>query len=158
MSPATEPLIAHATADAVVAWRAGRAITAAQFIADAQATAARLRGKARADGSRARYVLNACADRYAFAVALAAGLIGGQVNLLPGSRATGALADLAARYPDHIAVTDGELSAAFAEGIVLDVSGAAGERWPAPAIDRAAPAAIAFTSGSTGEPLPQLKT
>src|SRR5665213_2308118 len=58
------PLITHARADAVLAWRDGKPITAAQFLSDARALAARL-----PVGSRA---LNLCTDRYYFTVAIAA--------------------------------------------------------------------------------------
>ncbi|HEX4763395.1 MAG TPA: AMP-ligase, partial [Usitatibacter sp.] len=57
---APQPLLAHA-ADAVFAWRRGKPVTAASFLADVMRAAEALPDE--------QYVLNFCADRYRFAVA-----------------------------------------------------------------------------------------
>jgi acyl-coenzyme A synthetase/AMP-(fatty) acid ligase len=147
-------LIAHAAAADTLAYVGARAVSAGQFVADVLRLAARLRAQA----PRARYVVNALADRYRFAVAFCAALVEGRVNLLPGSRAPAALAELAAAYPQHVAVTDGELAGGFASGFVFDDPPAQASDWPPPQIAAEALAAIAFTSGSTGKPVPYVKT
>ena len=148
------PLLRHAHADAVAAYAAGRAIAAGTFVADVQRIAARLAQHAR----ERRYVVNACGDRYRFAVTFCAALLDGRVNLLPNSRAPAALAELAARYPEHVVVADAELLGGFSDGILVDELPGTQSSWPPPRIARDAHAAIAFTSGSTGIPLPQIKT
>ncbi|HXF47147.1 MAG TPA: AMP-binding protein [Burkholderiaceae bacterium] len=146
-------LLAHPTPHHTVAYAGGRAVTAGQFVADVERLAARLRAQA----PRARYLVNALTDRYRFAVAFCAALVAGRVNLLPGSRAPAALAELAAAYPDHVAVTDGELAGGFAAGFVFDAAPGEESAWPPARIARDAPAAVAFTSGSTGKPRPHVK-
>ena len=148
----SELLIGHHAPDARIAVRAGASIGAGQFVADATALARQL--------PPARYVLNSCRDRYLFAVGFGAALIAGRTSLLPPSRTPEVLAQLALRYPDTVYLTD------EAGGIVA-LGGPAPTRWqaspgasawPPPAIAREHVAAIAFTSGSTGEPQAQLKT
>ena len=145
-----EPLIGHTTPDARVAVRTGVEIAAGQFVGDAQVLAAQL--------PPARYILNACADRYWFAVAFAAALIGGRRTLLPPSRSPEAVTRLLQAFPDSLCIDDrdgfGWRHAATAASHPIR-SGAVS--WPAPMIMRETIAAIAFTSGSTGEPQPQLK-
>jgi acyl-coenzyme A synthetase/AMP-(fatty) acid ligase len=152
-SPAAAPLVRHTHRDAVIAYVGGRAVAAGTFVADVQRVAARLATQERAR----RYVVNACGDRYRFAVTLCAALVDGRVNLLPASRAPAALAELAARYPDHIVATDAELAEGSSASIRVDGLPGTESMWPPAHITRAAQAAIAFTSGSTGVPLPQVK-
>ncbi|RYF36429.1 MAG: beta-hydroxyacyl-ACP dehydratase, partial [Comamonadaceae bacterium] len=71
------PLVSHEGPDAVVAWRRGRPITVSRFLADVDALCAAWPAGA--------HVLNACSDRYRFAVGLAAALVAGKVSLLPPS-------------------------------------------------------------------------
>src|SRR5262249_31361718 len=121
--------------------------------ADVRRLAARLAARERAH----RYIVNACADRYRFAVTLCAVLVDGRVNLLPNSRAPTALAELAARYPDHIVAGEAGLSPGLSRSIEVEGMPGTESSWPPPAIARGAEAAIAFTSGSTGVPVPQVK-
>ena len=79
------PLLGRATPHMPVAWRAGRVVTAARFLADVRALAARL--------PAGRHVLNVCNDRYAFAVAFAAALVAGRSSVLPSSLAPLAVRD-----------------------------------------------------------------
>src|SRR5215472_8272582 len=95
---ATLPLIAHASADAVLAYRAGKPILARQFLADVARAGAAL-------GSGGN-VLNVCADRYRFAVGLAASLAGGKVTLLPSTRTPEVIAQLRRFAPDAVCLTD----------------------------------------------------
>lgn len=149
----SELLIGHRAPDARIAVRAGAPIGAGQFVADVMALAQQL--------PPAQYVLNSCRDRYLFAVGFGAALIAGRTSLLPPSRAPEVLAQLSLRFPDTIYLTD-------EAGHIVALSGTAeptywqpsagASAWPPPAIAREHVAAIAFTSGSTGEPQPQLKT
>jgi hypothetical protein len=88
----TEPLLAHTHAGARVATVQGVAVRAGQFNADVLALAAQL--------PAGRYLLNACGDRYWFAVTFCAAVLADRINLLPPSRAPQAMARLALRYPD----------------------------------------------------------
>ena len=153
----TEPLIGHRTAQARIAVRGGEPIAAARFIGEASALAAQL--------PASRYVLNTCRDRYAFAVALAAALIARRTSLLPPSRTPDTLQQLAQRYPDTVYVGDDAGAIWWASSLApvpnavrATASANVPDQWPAPAIARDHVAAIAFTSGSTGEPQPQPKT
>lgn len=73
-SSATAPLLAERDLDAPLARYQGRAISAAQFLGQAQALAARL-----PEGD----AVNLCQDRYRFALGLAAALLRGQTSLMP---------------------------------------------------------------------------
>ena len=103
------PIALHARSDDVLAYVGGRAVAAGTFVADVRRLAASLAKHERAR----RYVVNACADRYRFAVTLCAALVDGRINLLPSSRAPAALAELAARYPHHIVASDADLVNSF---------------------------------------------
>ncbi len=74
---ATLPLLGHGSADATVAYRGGVAVSAARFLADVAALEPLL--------GASGHVLNACADRYRFAVGLAACIVSGRVSLLPST-------------------------------------------------------------------------
>ncbi len=152
----TEALIGHQRADARLALRAGAPISAGSFIGDAVALAAQL--------PSSRHVMNACRDRYFFAVGFCAALIAGRTNLLPPSRTPETLTQLALRYPDTVYLVDDAGRISWRSGLTsppgaatspADVAPAA---WPPPAIAREHIAAIAFTSGSTGEPQAQPKS
>src|ERR1700688_4814867 len=92
------PLIAHGSPDDVVAYRNGSAICAARFIADTEHLAAGL--------PAARHVLNACKDRYCFAVGLAACIASNRVSLLPSTHTPEAIRQLARFAPDAICLSD----------------------------------------------------
>ncbi|HTT09986.1 MAG TPA: AMP-binding protein [Burkholderiaceae bacterium] len=147
------PIASHARPGDVLAWVDGRPVAAGTFVADVRRLAARLAGHERAR----RYVVNACADRYRFAATLCASAVAGRVSLLPSSRAPAVLAELAARYPDHIVAADADLGGGFSLRLAVDEIPGVETAWPPPLIARDAQAAIAFTSGSTGVPLPQVK-
>jgi acyl-coenzyme A synthetase/AMP-(fatty) acid ligase len=147
-----EPIVAHLSSRARVATRAGQAVAAERFVANVESLATRL--------PACDYVLNGCRDRYAFAVTFCAALVAGRVNLLPPSFAPEALSCLVARFPRVALVADGE--GARVDGLPTPIVAlspqATHTAWPPPRIARERIAAIAFTSGSTGEPQPQPKT
>jgi acyl-coenzyme A synthetase/AMP-(fatty) acid ligase len=144
-------LLAHESPAAVLAYRDGRAIEASRFLADATHLADRL--------PPAAHVLNVCADRYRFAVGLAACLMTERVSLLPSTHTPEVIRQLAQFAPDVLCLTDEpdcriELPR-FQFPEPLDGSLVA---WQVPRIAAAQLAAIVFTSGSTGTPLPYRKT
>jgi acyl-coenzyme A synthetase/AMP-(fatty) acid ligase len=103
----------------------------------------------------ARYVINLCANRYRFTVALAAALQRRQITLLPASEATAPLAVLAKNYAasyflhdGNFRPQDGQRSVAFPSELPTGIA-------PLADIPFAQDAVILFTSGSTGEPAPQ---
>ncbi len=149
----SELLIAHRASSARIAVRDGEPVSAGCFLAAAQALAQLL--------PPAQYVLNSCRDRYHFAVAFCAALIAGRTSLLPPSRTPETLAQLATRYPDTLCVGE-EAGNIVWQGVgrlaTKWKADTTAQAWPPPMIARDHVAAIAFTSGSTGEPQAQPKT
>jgi acyl-coenzyme A synthetase/AMP-(fatty) acid ligase len=144
------PLLAHARRDAVVARRGAAPVSVARFLADVAQTAARL--------PPGEHVMNLCGDRYRFAVALAAALCRGRVSLLPPSAASEVLRRIAQRYRDAGALVDpGAQFPGVGPTVAVEATGSPGDG-AIPAVDSDRLAVIAFTSGSTGEAMPQPKT
>ncbi len=146
----TIALLSHTTPTAVVAYRAGVAITAQRFLRDANALARTL-----PDG---RHVLNVCGDRYHFAVGLAASLITGRVSLLPPTLTPEVIRQLAAFAPDAFCLTDDPACAIDLPRVQFPNPPSGNDAVSIPEIPVTQPAAIVFTSGSTGVPVPHLKT
>lgn len=148
------PLLRLKSRDAVFAWQDGRPVTVARFLADVRALAARLPDQ--------RYVLNLCADRYRFAVGFCAAMLRGQISLLPPNHTPDLLARLDVHYPGLYCLTDGapdsgilpafpypDLAAAMTSHDVMP---------EVPEVPAEQVIAIVFTSGSTGDPMPNEKT
>jgi len=133
---------------ALFAHRQGQALSANRFVADAVALAAVLPARG--------HVVNLCADRYRFAVGFAAALLRGQVSLLPPNHTPDFVARLAAHYPDVYALRDGDQAIALP---IVDFpelpTAPASVEVPQVPDDRLA--AIVFTSGSQGDPVPNRK-
>ena len=100
-------------------------------------------------------MLNACADRYRFAVGLAACLVAGKVSLLPSTHTPEVIRQLHGFAPDVVCLTD-EAACAIALPQVALPGHAAARRRPARCRRSTATqlAAYVFTSGSTGTPRP----
>jgi len=145
------PLIRDYRADAAVAYRDGRLIGVDQFLRDVRRLADRLPER--------RHVLNLLTDRYRFLVGFGAALLRRQVSLLPPNQTTRLLEQLRGRYPDMYGLTD-----AAGERLGLDTiaypatSDVASPVAGTPSIPAAQIAAVVFTSGTTGEPLPHQKS
>lgn len=107
---------------------------------------------------RKRHVLNLCEDRGRFLLGFAAALIARQVTLLPSSRAPGVLEQVYESHGDAYCLTDHDDVPAGLEAFRLDAfpETAAATRMPVIPEDRIA--AIVFTSGTTGAPMPHPKT
>ena len=124
---------------------------AARFLADVAHVAAQL--------PSAGHVLNACKDRYAFAVGLAACISSGRVSLLPSTQTPETIRQLQGLAPDAICLTDDAACdvdlplCQFPRGAPTVAA-----VWPPPAIPVDRRVACIFTSGSTGLPVPHAKT
>ncbi|MFO1206779.1 MAG: AMP-binding protein [Burkholderiales bacterium] len=144
------PLIGHAS-DSTIAYRHGKAITAARFLAEVQQVAAIL--------PPGRHLLNACADRYHFAVGLCAALVTGKVSLLPSTHTPEVIRWLREFAADAHCLTDDpgctiDLPRLVYPAVLRPAVG----NWQVPRIDPGSLAALVFTSGSTGAPVPHAKT
>lgn len=136
-------LLNLADAGRVLAWRHGRAIRVAEFLADVERVAAAL--------PPARSAVNLCVDRYAFLVAFCAVLGRGQTNLLPPSRAPQAIEDALTANAGSYALGDLEPTPRPRRFVTLPpLGGGSSAEMPRPAADQVA--AIGYTSGSTGQP------
>jgi len=151
MPKAAIPLLQGYDRRSVFAYRAGRSVSVDEFLRETNQLAARL--------PQRRYVLNLCADRYRFAVGFSAALLREQASLLPPNDTPDLIERLAAQYPDVYCLTDGPAAPIALETVSVLEPAAGGPGAPAvPAFPDAQMAAILFTSGSTGEPVPYPKT
>ncbi len=148
MVPELEPLVGRPPG-ATLFYRHNQPVSAAAFLHDAQALAETL--------PDASYMVNLCRDRYAFAVAFAAALLRRQVCLLTGDQSAPGLAALAEHFPRTFAATDepgcGPLPLYPVRPAGLHPLAAP----PSPSVPAGQLAAIVFTSGSTGAPVPHRK-
>lgn len=150
----TFPLITHTRGDAIFAWRNGLPLSAARFLFDV----ARLRKQLPAGA----HMLNACGDRYRFAVGLAAAMTSNKVSLLPSTTTPEMIRQLLLFAPDAFCLSDSEdCSIALPQvryptiDVPPDQSDAS---YAVPQLDGEQLIAYVFTSGSTGVPLPHRKT
>lgn len=146
----TLPLIAHRDLDAVVAWRGNTPVSARQFLGEVGHVAGQL--------PPGRHVLNLCADRYCFTVALAACIVTGRVSLLPSTHTPEMVRQMQRFAPDVFCIVDKEEGGVdlptfrYPRSLPLPADNPA-----IPEIDCAQIVVQVFTSGSTGAPLPHLK-
>jgi acyl-coenzyme A synthetase/AMP-(fatty) acid ligase len=138
----------------VLAYRAGRPIYAAQFLAAAATLAAEL--------PAGRHVINVCADRYGFAVGLAAAVLAGKVSLLPPSHTPQVVRHLREFAPDVFCLTDRADCAIDLPQVhyreAPSPAPSAPQAWHVPHVPPETLIAYVFTSGSTGVPVPHPKT
>lgn len=152
----TIALLSHALPTAIVAHRSGLAVTARQFLDEANQVARGL--------PNCKHLLNICADRYHFTVGLAACLISERISLLPSTHTPQVIAQLRAFAPDAFCLTDDtrcdiDLPQAYLPDLVARPAPLREPaRFEVPRIAAAQVAAIVFTSGSTGTPVPYKKT
>jgi acyl-coenzyme A synthetase/AMP-(fatty) acid ligase len=136
---------------AAFAYRKGSRISVGRFLAEASRLAAALPDR--------RYLLNLCTDRYHFAVGFAAALLRRQVSLLPPNEAPDMIERLISQFPGVHCLSDRATGLEPLETMLFPA-------WndpdpftaPVPEILESQIAAIVFTSGSTGEPVPYRKT
>src|SRR5688572_7708561 len=145
------PLVRGYGATSTLAWRGGRRVSVEEFLGDVARLAAALPERG--------HLLNLCADRYRFAVGFAAALVRRQVNLLPPSETRHAIEGLARQYPDLYCLTDRPAGPAPLPTVRFEERPGSGVAVAeAPSFPEDQLAAIVFTSGSTGEPLPYRKS
>lgn len=150
----TLPLLAHHSPTAALAYREGSVIEAQHFLADAVRLAESL--------PSGRHALNVCQDRYHFAVGVAACLISDRISLLPSTHAPQVVRQLLQFAPDAFCLTDDahcdiDLPRFLYAG-TNEPTRRFARAWRVPQIRASQVAAIVFTSGSTGTPLPYRKT
>ena len=145
----TLPLLATTALAEPLAWRAGKAISAGQFIAEATALAATL-----PDGRP----VNLCHDRYLFALGLAAALLRGQTSLMPPNALPDTLRQIpAAGGAPYLLVDDDALDAGTLPLLKLQRPLGLAPATAVPQIPVALQAVCLLTSGSTGAPQPHAK-
>jgi len=148
------PLIDYPDLDRIMVYRPHARITAGRFLAEARYLAGQL-------GSAA-HVLNLCQDRYHFMVGLAAAILAGKISLLPSTHTDDTLRQLFETFPDTICLHDLPDWPHVYPQIAYPVDGVeTAVDAPAqtiPRIDSAQPVAYVFTSGSTGHPVPHVKS
>lgn len=150
-SMAAIPLISHCDPDSVFAYRAGQPVLAARFLHDVAHLARALPDK--------RHIINLCTDRYRFAVGFAAALLREQTSLLPPNYTPSFAERLGQSYPDIYCLADGEVNF---QGIGVMLYPQLPEMNATvraiPSIPAEQQAALAFTSGSTGQPVAHPKS
>jgi len=148
---ASAPLVRGFGAAAAFAYRKGLCISVERFLADAARLAAALPDRS--------YLLNLCTDRYHFAIGFAAALLRRQVTLLPPNETPDLIERLVSQYPGLHCLSDRSTGIGSLETMVfpeLDDPGPVAP--PIPDVPETQIAAIVFTSGSTGDPVPYRKT
>ncbi len=140
-----EALTDRAAGDVLFMTEAGP-IGRAAFLADVRRVAASL--------PPGRHLVNLCEGRYAFAVAFAAGLVAGRVALLNVDPTR--LEALAAAYESCTVAVDQPVVCGLPTTMVRHETGQRGAG-RVPRVRRDRVAAIVFTSGSTGSPVPHPK-
>jgi acyl-coenzyme A synthetase/AMP-(fatty) acid ligase len=150
-------LLSHGSPVAIVAYRDGKAVSAQQFLSDAALLALQL--------PESKHMLNVCTDRYLFTVGLAACLMTERVSLLPSTHTPQVIAELKKFAPDIFCLTDDrrcEIALPQVNFSDLNPEAGNGRRtarpFQVPGIASTQLAAIVFTSGSTGSPVPHKKT
>jgi len=134
------PLVHH-DPDAPFAYRQGELVQAGQFLAEVSHLAAALPDH--------RYVINLCKDRFRFTAGFAAALLRNQVSLMPPNQTPDVIRRLVREYPDVYCLDDDAAAPCAELGARLAT---------VPAIPEEQVAAIVFTSGSTGDPVPHPKS
>ena len=145
------PLVRGFGAGAAFAYRKGVRLSVERFLADAARLAAAIPDR--------RYLLNLCSDRYHFAVGFAAALLRRQVSLLPPNETPDLIERLVSQYPGVHCLSDRLTGFGSLETMLVPEFDDPGPEAPSiPDVPKTQIAAIVFTSGSTGEPVPYRKT
>src|SRR4029077_13359380 len=123
-------------ADAIVAYRSGVPIRAAEFLAEVMSVARHL--------PSGKHVLNACSDRYRFAVGFAAALVAGKVSLLPSTHTPEVVRQLTVFAPDVFCLTDDARCDIDLQRVSYPALSREARSWPVPEIDSEQLAAYVF--------------
>ncbi|HRQ64868.1 MAG TPA: AMP-binding protein, partial [Xanthomonadaceae bacterium] len=147
----TWPLLSGAVGERALAFDHDGTICTGRFLADVHALADQL--------PEARHAINLCDDRYWFLAAFCAVALRGQVNLLPHSRAPNVIGEVHARYPQSYCLGEREGEAEAPRYHRIDIARqASGLPQAVPHLGADQVVAIGFTSGSSGQPKPNIKT
>ncbi|MDF3034971.1 MAG: acyl-CoA synthetase [Paucimonas sp.] len=148
----TFPLITHSSGDSTIAWRQGRQVKAAEYLADVAVLAKSL--------PAGRHVLNSCADRYRFMVGLGAALVTGRISLLPSTQTPEMIRHIREFATDTFCLTDNGATSIDLPTVRFQEreTSSSPESFSVPLIDADQLVAYVFTSGSTGAPVPHAKT
>jgi len=145
------PLLRRQSPDENFARQGGGVITAGRFLADVSALSKQLPDE--------KFVLNLCADRYRFAVGFSAAMLRGQISLLPPNHTVDLIKRLRQQYAGLYCLTDGANEHPELQTFMYpELSGRTAEQAVMPEISATQVVAIVFTSGSTGDPMPNDKT
>ena len=148
---ADAPLIGPYHPDDVLARTEDGPHTVRRFLSDVSRLASSLPDR--------RSVLNLLAGRYDFLVGFAAAIVRRQVTLLPQSRAPQMLRRIASEYSDSYCLTDPGDEIDGVESVEFRHQAAqAGCPLGIPLVPLDQVVAVAFTSGSTGQPTPSVKS
>ena len=146
------PMMTHQSLDDVVATRQGQGVTLRQFLADVNYTRLLLRP--------GQHLLNNCQDCYHFMVGLAAAMVAGKTSLLPSTYTAESVKKMVDFAPDLFCLgDDGKDMGLPYLAFPTVLPDAPVDNLPTiPHLDESFPVAYVFTSGSTGTPVPHLKT
>ena len=156
----TAPLVKRALSDPI-AWltkpleclnQASGVVTVNEFISHVQQLAVLLPDN--------RYAINLCDNRYLFMLGLCASIIRGQTNLLPSNKNVATQEQLNKQYKGCYIIHDGVVETSDIEKLNIGLCNftATDQIQDIPEIDLEHIAVISFTSGSTGEARPNIKT
>ena len=145
------PLVRGRALGDPVGWREGRPVALHVLLQAAHALAGRLQ--------RGGHCINLCEDRLNFILGYAAALIARRTTLLPHSRAPAVLDELRRRHAGAPTIADHD-DHAHPGALRIDARAWPGAGMPTavPTIPADHPAAVLFTSGSTGSPQPHTKS
>jgi acyl-coenzyme A synthetase/AMP-(fatty) acid ligase len=144
------PLIRNFDAGAVFAFRNRRPIRVEEFLGEVRRLADSLPDR--------RHVVNLCSDRYQFTVGLCAALLRRQVNLLPPNVTPDLLKRLSLEYRDAYCLSDGGVQLPLQIETFLYRQTGNTVSASVPLVPEEQIAVIGFTSGSTGQPMPNPKS
>jgi acyl-coenzyme A synthetase/AMP-(fatty) acid ligase len=145
------PLLRDYGDRAVFAYRDRQPTGVDQFLRDVAHLAALLPARG--------HILNLCSDRYHFVVGFSAAILQRQVSLLPPSHTPDLIEQLSRRYSDIYCLTDAGEQFQLMETVHYPAWSDTASVAPAvPQIPAQQIAAIVFTSGSTGQPVPNEKS
>jgi acyl-coenzyme A synthetase/AMP-(fatty) acid ligase len=146
-----DSIIAHVAGTAAEFLPRSGQISVGQFISQVNAIASQLPAR--------QFAINLCENRYSFLLAFCAVITRQQTNLLPSNRGEVTQQFLAQRYSDVYVLHDGtDVAAGLTQCDLRQLSFSSTVNFDIPQIANSHLAAIPFTSGSTGEPQPNLKT
>ena len=126
--------------DEIIAFGTAGAIRVDDFLAEAVALSRRLPAHS--------YAINLFTDRYQYLLGFCAAMIAGQCTLMPPNKLAATLALMGELFPDSYSLSDSTLSCSESSGEIQQ---------SVPEISAKQLCAIAFTSGSTGMPVSNLK-